>query len=113
MRRRSITRCESPRCLRRWLMVRPAWPPPITSVSTRSAGMALLSGLARGLCGGAHDPAAEGREVALLGLEAAIDQIPAHAFGHAQRKRRDEPACGEIVVDIGADAHGDAEPVGG
>ena len=46
-------------------------------------------------------------------LEAAIDQIPAHALGHAQRKRRDQPSGGEIVVDIGADAHRDAEAVDG
>ena len=63
--------------------------------------------------GGAHDPAAEGGEVALLGPERAIDQVPAHALGHRQRKRRDQPAGGEVVVDIGADAHGDAEPVDG
>src|SRR5258708_19725557 len=117
MRPRSRTRCESPCCLRRWLMVSPAWPPPMTSVSTRSIGM--MSHLARGFAargggrGGAHDPAPERDEVALLGLKAAIDQVPAHALGHAQRKRRDQPSRGEVVVDIGPDAHGDAEPVDG
>ena len=78
----------------------------------RRAWRALLRRRSR-LRGGAHDPAAEGSEIALLGAEAVIDQIPAHALRHAQRKRRDQPAGGEIVVDIGANAHGDAEAVDG
>src|ERR1700742_1289943 len=82
----------------------------MTSVSTLSAGMALLALRGR-LGGGADDPAAEGGEIALLGAEAAIDQVPAHAFRDAQRKRRNKPARDEVIVDIGADAHGDAEPV--
>src|SRR5215468_5674907 len=96
-------------------MVRPACPPPMTSVSTDSAGMVLdLSGLARRRCRRrAHDPAAERGKVALLGLEAAIDQIPAHALRHGERKRRHQSSCGEVVIDIGADAHGDAESVDG
>ena len=60
-----------------------------------------------------HDPATERGEVALFGLKAAIDQVPAHAFGDGERERRHQPPRGEVVVDIGPDAHGDAEPVGG
>src|SRR6202011_3990773 len=60
---------------------------------------------------GTDDPAPERGEIALLGAEAAIDQVPAHALRDTQRKRRDQPAGGEVVVDIGADAHGDAEAV--
>src|SRR5438105_11044887 len=63
--------------------------------------------------GCADDPAPERDEIALLALEASIDQIPAHALGHAKRERRDQPSRGEIVVDIGPDAHGDAEPIDG
>src|SRR5215475_13165038 len=92
-------------------MVRPAWPPPMTSVSTRSTGMARRPAAAGRLRRGAHDPAPEGGEVALLGAKTAIDQVPAHALGDAERKRRDQPSGGEIVVDIGADAHGNPEPV--
>ena len=61
----------------------------------------------------ADDPAPERGEIALFGLKTAIDQIPAHALRHRQGKRRDQPSGGEIVVDIGPDAHGNAEPVGG
>src|SRR5689334_11090499 len=111
MRWRSSTRCERPRCFSRWLMVSPAWPPPITSVSMRSAGMAPSLAARGRLRGGTHDPAPERGEIALLGAEAAIDQVPAHALGHAERKGRDQPPGGEVVVDIGADAHGDAEAV--
>src|SRR5215813_2258028 len=92
-------------------MVSPAWPPPITSVSIRSAGMAHSLAAGGWLSASAHDPAAERGKVTLLGAEAAIDQVPAHALGHAQAKGRDQPARGQIVIDIGADAHGDAEPV--
>src|SRR5262249_52079999 len=92
-------------------MVSPAWPPPITSVSTRSTGMAHALAAAGRLGSRAHDPAPERGKVALLGAKTAIDQIPAHALGHAERKRRDQASGGEIVVDIGSDAHGDAEPV--
>src|SRR5436190_14998371 len=92
-------------------MVSPAWPPPITSVSMRSAGMAHALAAAGRLCRGAHDPAPERGKIALLGAKTAIDQIPAHALGHAHTKRRDQPPGGEIVIDIRANAHGDAEPV--
>src|ERR1700742_3169869 len=61
---------------------------------------------------GTDDPAAESGEVALLGAVAAIDQVPAHALGYRGREGRNKPAGSEIVVDIGPDAHGDAEPVG-
>ncbi len=60
---------------------------------------------------GADDPAPERGEIALLGVEAAIDEIPAHSLGHAECKRRHQPAGGEVVVDIGADTHRDPEPV--
>src|SRR5262245_4990179 len=92
-------------------MVSPAWPPPITSVSIASTGMARCLASAGRFGRGVHDPAAECGEVALVGAETAIDQIPAHALGHAQSKRCDQAAGGEVVVDIGADAHGDAEAV--
>src|SRR5437764_135186 len=62
---------------------------------------------------GTNDPAPEACEIALLALEAAIDQIPAHAFRHRQCKRRHQSPGGNVVVDIGPDAHGDAEPVDG
>src|SRR5262249_50335077 len=108
----------------------PPRPPAVHSVSTRSlGGMALrLSGcLAACLSGylagclaargrrrrGADDPAPERGEVALLGLESAMDQIPAHPLGHAEIKWGDQPAGGKVIVDIGADAHRDAEPVDG
>src|SRR5579859_5507190 len=94
-------------------MVSPAWPPPITSVSIASTGMALRCFARRGLRRRANNPAAERGEIALLDLKAAIDQIPAHALRHRQRERRRQPSGGEVVVDIGPDAHGDAEPVGG
>ncbi len=32
-------------------------------------------------------------------------------FRHAERKRRHQPAGGEIVVDVGPDPHRDPEPV--
>src|SRR6476646_10665608 len=116
MRCRSSTRWARPRCLSRWLITSPAWPPPMMSVWTCSTGMALNStdGLAaRGRSGrGMDDPAPERGEIALPGLKAAIDQIPAHALRHRQGKRRDQPSGGEVVVDVGPDAHGDAEPVG-
>src|SRR3981189_408941 len=83
----------------------PAWPPPITSVSTCSTGSAASLAARGGAGRGADDPAPERGEIALLGLKTAIDQIPAHALGHAQRKRRDQPSSGEIVVDIGPDPH--------
>src|ERR1700675_1717326 len=111
MRCRSSTRCGNPRCLSRWLIVSPAWPPPTTSVSTCSTGMALALAATGGLHGGADDPAPERGKIALFGAEAAIDQIPAHALGHAERKRRHQPSGGEVVVDIGANAHGNAEAV--
>src|ERR1700736_3640321 len=60
---------------------------------------------------GADDPAPERGEIALLGLEAAIDQIPAHAFRYAQGKRRHQPSGGEVVVDVGPDAHRNAQSV--
>src|ERR1700687_950821 len=111
MRCRSSTRWARPRCLRLWLIVSPAWPPPMISVSTCSSGMALNLDdrlAARGRSGrGADDPAPERGEIALLGSKTAIDQIPAHAFRHAQRKRRDQPSGGEVVVDIGPNAHRD------
>src|SRR5882724_4550205 len=113
MRWRSSTRCGRPRCFSRWLMVSPAWPPPMTSVSMRSTGMARCLATAGRLRRGAHDPAPERGEIALLGAKTAIDQVPAHALRHAERKRRDQPPGGEVVVDIGADAHGDAEAVDG
>src|ERR1700687_797987 len=62
---------------------------------------------------GADDPTPERREIALLGSKTAIDQIPAHALRHRQRKRRDQPSGGEIVVDIGPDAHRNPQPVDG
>ena len=34
-------------------------------------------------------------------------------LGTLRRERRDQPPGGEVVVDIGPDAHGDAEPVDG
>ena len=80
---RSSTRCESPRSFSRWLITSPAWPPPITSVSIFSSGMSLAPAARGGLCRGADDPAPERGEIALPGAEAAIDQIPAHAFRHA------------------------------
>src|SRR5260370_9904514 len=91
-------------------MTSPAWPPPITSVSICSTGMALAPGAAGGLGCGADDPAPERGKIALPGAEVAIDQIPAHALGHAERKRRDQPSRGQVVVDIGADAHPNAQP---
>src|SRR5579871_2323859 len=94
-------------------MVRPAWPPPMMSVGTRSICMASGLAACRRPGGGAHDPAAERSKIALLGLEAAIDQVPAHALGHREREWRDQPPGRKVVVDIGADAHGNAEPVGG
>src|SRR5256885_11874617 len=111
MRCRSSTRCFSPRCFSRWLIVSPAWPPPITRVSTCSTGTAASLAPRGGLGRGADDPAAERGKVALLGAKAAIDQVPSHPLRHALRKRRDQPACREIVVDIGADTHGDSEAV--
>src|SRR5215211_2397996 len=111
MRCRSSTTCARLRCLSRWLIVSPAWPPPITSVLIRSTGIAGTPAPGGGFGRGADDPAAEGGKIALLGAEAAIDQVPAHVLGHAQRKRRHQPARREVVVDIGADAHGDAEAV--
>src|SRR6478672_5079360 len=117
MRCRSSTRWARPRCLSRWLITSPAWPPPMMSVCTCSTGMALNStdGLAaRGGSGrGVDDPAPECGEVALGGLKAAIDQIPAHALRHRQGKRRHQPPGGEVIVDVGPDAHRDTEPVGG
>src|SRR6266581_6471683 len=92
-------------------MTSPAWPPPITSVSIASAGMARALAAGGGLGRGADDPAPERGKVALGGAEVAIDQIPAHALGHAQGKRRDQSSGGEIVVDIGADTHRDTEAV--
>src|SRR5437868_15134827 len=92
-------------------MASPAWPPPMISVSTCSAAMALAFSASGWLRRRADNPAPEGGKVALLGAKAAIDQVPAHALGHAQGKRRDQPPGGEVVVDIGADAHGNAEPV--
>src|SRR6476469_6000883 len=75
--------------------------------------MARRLALAGRLRRGADDPAPERGEVALLGPVAAIDQIPAHALGHRGREGSDKPSGGEVVVDIGPDAHGDAEPVAG
>src|SRR4051812_28475112 len=63
--------------------------------------------------GGAHDPGAEGLKCRLVTPALAIDQIPVLAFRHRLRERRDQPARVEVVVDIGADAHGDADAVGG
>src|SRR4051812_34619141 len=77
----------------------------------RSAGTASVLAARGRQSRGADDPAAEGGEIALVGLEAAIEQVPAHALRHRQRKGRDEPAGGEVVVDVWADAHGDAEAV--
>src|SRR5438445_2486839 len=94
-------------------MASPAWPPPMISVSTCSTAMALAFSARSGLGCGANDPAAKRGKVALLGAKTAIDQVPAHALGHAERKRRDQPPGGEVVVDIGADAHGNAEAVDG
>src|ERR1700681_3458143 len=115
MRCRSSTRCERPRCLSLWLITSPAWPPPMISVLTCSTGMAqsLADGLAeRGRSrGGADDPAPERGEVTLPGLKTAIDQIPAHALRHRQGKGRDQPSGGEVVFDVGPNAHRHAEPV--
>src|SRR5437763_9505865 len=94
-------------------MVSPAWPPPMISVSTCSTAMALAFSASGWLRRRADNPAPERGKVALLGAKTAIDQVPAHALGHAERKRRDQPPGGEVVVDIGADAHGDAEAVDG
>src|SRR3954464_6952380 len=93
-------------------MTSPAWPPPITSVSICSVGMARTLAARGGLGRGADDPAPEGGEIALRGAEVAIDQIPAHALGHAQGKRRDQSPRGEIIVNIGPDAHRNPEAVG-
>src|SRR5580765_8568811 len=91
-------------------MASPAWPPPITSVSIRSAGMARALASGGGPGRGADDPAPEGGKIALGGAEVAIDQVPA-PLGHGQRKRRDQSSGGEVVVDIGADAHRNPEAV--
>src|ERR1700756_5649549 len=95
-------------------MVSRAGPPPMINVSIDSSAMALrFPRLARSRSGrGAHDPAPECCEIALLALKTAIDQIPAHALWHGERERRDQPSCRKVIVDIGADAHGDAETVG-
>src|SRR6266480_2722107 len=94
-------------------MASPAWPPPMIRVGTCSIGMAPAPAACGRSRGCANDPAPERGEIALLGLEAAIDQIPAHAFRHAQRKRRYQPSGGEIVVDVGPDAHRNAQAVDG
>ena len=70
-------------------------------------------GVPCGACRGADDPAPERGEIALLVTKIAIDQIPAHALRHRQRKRRYQPPGGKIVVDIGPNAHRDTEPVDG
>src|SRR5271154_1880926 len=98
MRCRSSTRCGSPRVLSRWLIASPAWPPPITRVWTRSTGTAFALAARSGPGRGADDPAPERGEIALLGPEAAIDQVPAHAFRHRQRKWRHQPSGGDVVV---------------
>src|SRR3954452_15603292 len=60
---------------------------------------------------GADDPAPECDKIALVALEAASDQIPAHTLRHGQREWCDQPTGGEVIVDIGPNAHGDAKPV--
>src|SRR3954447_3594279 len=60
-----------------------------------------------------HDPGTEGLKCGLVAAPLAIDQIPMLAFRHRLRERRDQPARVEVVVDIRADAHGDADAVGG
>src|SRR5438874_11754787 len=96
-------------------MTSPAWPPPMMRVWTCSTGMALSPAnelAARGRSRrGVDNPAPERGEIALLGTKTAIDQIPAHALRHRQRKRRDQPSGGEIIVDIGPNAHGNTEPI--
>ena len=77
----------------------------LTRLLARSGATSLENAMARG---GADDPAPERGEVALLGPEGAIDQVPAHALRHAERERRHQPPGGEVVVDIGPDAHRDA-----
>src|SRR5882672_5983135 len=118
---RSSTRCATPRCLRLWLIVSPAWPPPMISVFMCSIGIAMNltcefacgSAVPGRSCRGAHDPAPECGEIALPSLEAAIDQIPAHAFWHRQCKWRNQPTGGDVVVDIGPNAHRNTQPVDG
>src|SRR3954471_19345275 len=80
------------------------------SVSIRSAGMARALAADRGPGGGADDPAPERGKVALAGAEVAIDQVPA-PLRDAQAKRRDQTSGGDVVVDIGANAHRDPEAV--
>src|SRR6266481_9971242 len=121
LRQRSAIRCRSstrwarPRCFNRWLIVSPAWPPPMMRVWICSTGIAVSLAdelAARGRSRrGVDDPAPECGEIALPGLKTAIDQIPAHALRHRQGKRRDQPSGGEVVVDVRPNAHGDTEPV--
>src|SRR5947207_14697121 len=112
---RSSTRCFKLRCLSRWLIVSPAWPPPMISVWTCSTGMANLADelAARGRSRrGVDDPSPECGEIALPGLKTAIDQIPAHALRHRQGKRRDQPSGSEVVVDVRPNTHRHTQPVG-
>src|ERR1700712_5552121 len=85
----------------------------MTRVSICSTGMALTLAARGRLRRRANDPAPERGKIALLGAEAAIDQVPAHALGYAGVARRQQPSGGEVVVDIGADAHRNAKPVDG
>ena len=80
------------------------------SLSIAASGIACAAARRR-LGRGTDDPAAERGKVALLGVETAIEQVPAHALRHAELERRDQPSGGEVVVDIGPDAHRDAEAV--
>jgi len=40
-----------------------------------------------------------------------VHQIPPASLAHRQRERCDQPPRGEVVIDIGPDAHGDADAI--
>src|SRR5262245_21198960 len=61
---------------------------------------------------GLNQPLPERGKVALILPELAIHQIPLLALGHGEREARDQPAGADVIVDVGPDAHGDADTIG-
>src|SRR5262249_2661356 len=59
-----------------------------------------------------HDPSPKSPKGLLVPTRVPIDQIPMLALGYGVGKRRDQPAGFDVVIDVRAYSHGDADAVG-
>ena len=79
---------------------------------TQRLGISANFGSGPGVCRG-HDPVSERGKPRHSRLPSAIDQVPLKAFGNGACKRRNQPPGCDVVVDVGPDAHGNADAIGG